>query len=48
MNAHINHDLALALLPTDAEFKLTPSKNSPEHDDLEHVKGLLEARSPGP
>jgi hypothetical protein len=46
MNAHINHDLALALLQTDAELNLVPSKSSPEHDDFEHVNGLLEAALP--
>lgn len=46
MNAHINHDLALALLQTDAEFHLTPSLASPEHDDYEHVNDLLEAVMP--
>ena len=42
MNAHINHDLALALLQTDDELHLTPSLQSPEHDDYEHVNTLLE------
>jgi hypothetical protein len=42
MNAHINHDLALALLQTDDELHLTPALRSPEHDDYEHVNGLLE------
>jgi len=46
MNAHINHDLALALLQTDAEFHLTPNLTSPEHADFEHVNGLLEAAVP--
>lgn len=46
MNAHINHDLALALLQTDSEFKLSPTTSSPEHDDFEHVNGLLEAMVP--
>jgi Family of unknown function (DUF5995) len=46
MNAHINHDLALALLQTDDELHLTPSLNSPEHDDYERVNGLLEAELP--
>lgn len=41
MNAHINHDLSLALLQTDAEFNLVPTKSTPEHDDFEHVNGLL-------
>ncbi len=42
MNAHINHDLALALLQTDDELHLTPAVQSPEHDDYERVNGLLE------
>lgn len=46
MNAHINHDLALALLQTDTELILTPGKASPEHDDFEHVNGILEAALP--
>jgi len=46
MNAHINHDLALALLRTDSEMNLTPQMNSPEHDDFERVNGLLEAVLP--
>ena len=41
MNAHINHDLALALLQTDSQFGITPTKTSPEHDAFEHVNGLL-------
>jgi hypothetical protein len=41
MNAHINHDLALALLKTDAAMNLTPSLQSAEHDDFETVNGLL-------
>lgn len=46
MNAHINHDLALALLETDTELTLVPTFTSPEHDDFEHVNGLLEAALP--
>lgn len=46
MNAHINHDLALALLQTDAEMNLVPQKNSPEQDDFERVNGILEAVLP--
>src|SRR5947207_12748178 len=41
MNAHINHDLSLALLQTDSDFGVVPSMTSPEHDDFEHVNGLL-------
>jgi Family of unknown function (DUF5995) len=46
MNAHINHDLALALLQADADLNLVPSKGSPEHEDFESVNGLLEAVLP--
>jgi hypothetical protein len=46
MNAHINHDLALALLQTDTELNLLPGKTSPEHDDFERVNGILEAVLP--
>lgn len=46
MNAHINHDLALALLKTDGELQLTPGLTSPEHDDYEHVNGLLKTVLP--
>jgi len=46
MNAHINHDLSLALLQTDDELHVTPARNSPQHDDFERVNGLLEAVLP--
>jgi hypothetical protein len=46
MNAHINHDLALALLQTDAEMNVIPSEDSREHDDYGSVNGLLEAVLP--
>jgi Family of unknown function (DUF5995) len=46
MNAHINHDLALALLQTDAELNLVPGKASPQHDDFERVNGILESVLP--
>ena len=46
MNAHINHDLALALLQTDDELQLMPGLNSPEHDDYEAVNGLLKTVLP--
>jgi len=47
MNAHINRDLALALLQTDEELGLTPTRTSPEHDDFERVNDLLERTLPG-
>ena len=46
MNAHINHDLALALVQTGAELNLRPGKTSPQHADYEHVNGILEAVLP--
>ena len=46
INAHINHDLALALLQTDSELNLTPSLASHEHDDYERVNDLLEVVLP--
>ena len=46
MNAHINHDLALALLQTDADMNVVPQQNGAEHDDYEHVNGILEAVLP--
>lgn len=46
INAHINHDLALALLQTDSEFNITPTLTSPEHQDFEHVNNILEAVLP--
>ena len=46
MNAHINHDLALALLQTDSDRDVTPLDNGPEHDDYESVNGLLETVLP--
>ena len=42
MNAHINHDLCLALLQTNAELKLAPVKGDPEHQDFENVNTILE------
>jgi hypothetical protein len=41
MNAHINHDLALALLKTDADMNVIPTADGPEHRDFESVNVLL-------
>ena len=46
MNAHINHDLALALIQTDGELNLVPDMSSPEHADFKYVNGILEAALP--
>jgi Family of unknown function (DUF5995) len=47
MNAHINHDLALALLATDAELKVIPALDSAEHADYQSVNDLLAKVMPG-
>lgn len=41
MNAHINHDLALALLQTNADLNVTPVAGSPEYADYQAINGLL-------
>lgn len=41
MNAHINHDLALALLKTNADIGVIPAPDSPERRDYEAVNELL-------
>jgi hypothetical protein len=46
MNAHINHDLALALLDTDAQLNLVPDLTSPQHADYQAVNGLLQTVMP--
>ena len=46
MNAHINHDLALALLETDKQMNVVPNYGSPQHLDYEAVNGLLERVMP--
>jgi hypothetical protein len=46
MNAHINHDLPLAVVQAGEELQLTPDRNSPQHSDFEHVNVILEAVEP--
>jgi hypothetical protein len=46
MNAHINHDLALALLATATQTGVTPQLSGPQHTDYEAVNQLLEALMP--
>jgi hypothetical protein len=46
MNAHINHDLALALLTIDSEMHQGFSTATPEHQDYEHVNDLLQVVLP--
>lgn len=46
MNAHINHDLALALLATDDALNVVPSRNDPEFADYQSVNALLDTVMP--
>jgi hypothetical protein len=46
MNAHINHDLSLALLATDQQMNLEPARGSSQHADYEAVNGLLNTVMP--
>lgn len=41
MNAHINHDLAQALLDADTTLNLVPSPDGPEFNDYQAVNNLL-------
>ena len=41
MNAHINHDLALAVVQTCEELGLAPDDDTPQHADYEHVNAIL-------
>ena len=42
MNAHINHDLALAVVRTCEERGISPRRGSPQHRDYQRVNALLE------
>jgi Family of unknown function (DUF5995) len=46
MNAHINHDLSLALLAVDAQMDVVPGPDSPEHVDYQAVNDLLNTVMP--
>lgn len=43
MNAHINHDLPMALVQVNGEKGDQPSRRSPEYRDFEYVNNILEA-----
>lgn len=43
MNAHINHDLSIALVQTSEEQGVVPRRGSPEHRDFERVNTILES-----
>ncbi|HWG22215.1 MAG TPA: DUF5995 family protein [Terracidiphilus sp.] len=46
MNAHINRDLALALLDTDSSLNLLPAPDGPEHADYQSINTLLQTVMP--
>jgi len=46
MNAHINHDLAQALVRTNIEVNIVPAPDGPEHHDYEAVNVLLNSLMP--
>lgn len=41
MNAHINHDLAIAVCETCAELGREPRDDGPEHKDYDSVNGMI-------
>jgi hypothetical protein len=41
MNAHINHDLPIAVVQTCKELGVVPEDGSPEHVDYERINGIL-------
>lgn len=43
MNAHINHDLPIALLQTGTQQDIQPRHGTPEHRDFEYVNNILQA-----
>lgn len=46
MNAHINHDLPLALVQTCKNMTITPSRDIPEYCDFTKVNSILSAVQP--
>ena len=43
VNAHINHDLAYALVETNKDFGIKPGDDSPQHEDFETVNNIIQA-----
>ncbi len=41
MNAHINHDLPIAVVQTCAERGVEPTQGSPQHADFQRIDGIL-------
>jgi len=46
MNAHINHDLALALIATNQQSNINPNRLSPQYVDYDSVNQLLRDVTP--
>jgi len=42
INAHINHDLPIALVQTGKELRISPQRGTPEFRDFEKVNSILE------
>jgi hypothetical protein len=42
MNAHINHDLAIAVVQTGKERDIVPRRGSPQYRDFDRVNSILE------
>jgi hypothetical protein len=47
INAHINHDLPLAVVQTGKDLHIPPDHTSPEYSDFENVNSVLSAVMPG-
>jgi hypothetical protein len=43
MNAHINHDLPIALVETGQEQRVAPRRRTPEYRDYQRVNAILDA-----
>lgn len=46
MNAHINHDLPLALVQTYEDLTISPGRGTPEYSDFTKVNSILNAVQP--
>jgi hypothetical protein len=46
MNAHINHDLPLAVVQTCEQLHVVPARGTPEYHDYETVNGIIDALEP--
>lgn len=46
MNAHINHDLPLAVVQTCEALQFTPARGTPQYADFEAVNGIIDDTEP--